>query len=114
MRSEPALAKGWNVTRRRRQRREAARSLERLERDRLRLFLLAEGGSPRHPIRIESASVVETRARAMPCPLCEASSTLLEHTAQQVGSRRIRCVTMKCATRGHRFTLYFEIASALN
>ncbi len=102
------------MTRKRRQKREAARALERLERDRLRLFQLGEGGGPRRPLRVESASVVETRARATPCPLCDASSTLLEHTAQQLGPRRIRCVTMKCAARGHRFTLYFEIASALN
>lgn len=102
------------MKRKRRQRREAQRSLARLERDRLRLFLLSEGGSPRAPLRVESASVVEIRARATPCPLCEAPATPLEHTARAFGARRLRCVTMKCAKQGHRFTLYFELSSSLN
>ena len=52
-------------------RRESARKAERLARNRERLFLLELGGSPERPIDVDSAAVVEIRARGVPCPRCE-------------------------------------------
>jgi hypothetical protein len=56
----------------RRQQRERQRSLRKTVRKIERLADEMPGGSPERPIDVASASVVETKARSMPCVQCGA------------------------------------------
>mgnify|MGYP006208600431 CR=1 FL=1 len=52
--------------------------------DRELLASLSPGGSRERPIRVASASVVEVRTSALPCPLCGGSYRLDEHVSLAV------------------------------
>ena len=56
----------------RRQQREQQRALRKSVRQLERLAAEMPGGSPERPIDVASASVVETKARAVPCLQCQA------------------------------------------
>jgi hypothetical protein len=56
----------------RRQQREQQRALRKTVRQLERLAAQLPGGSPERPIEVTSASVVATKARAVPCVQCEA------------------------------------------
>ena len=80
---------------------------ERVARAREQLARLSPGGSPERAIRVASASVIESRAAAMPCPQCSGLYRILEHTRPVPGLRR---VDVACRYCGVPRTLWFRIA----
>ena len=72
------------------------------------LAALATGGSPRHPIKVASAAVIEVRASALACPLCGGEYRLHEHTRPVPGLRRVDVACRFCSTPR---TLWFRIVS---
>jgi DNA-directed RNA polymerase subunit RPC12/RpoP len=92
-------------------RREAERDALSLARDRERLFTLERGGSPERPIEVEAASVVEVRARALPCPRCSGRHQLDEHAAVTTATgARLREARLVCRECGSRRSLWFQVA----
>jgi hypothetical protein len=94
-------------------RRAGARAADKLARDRERLARLSPGGSPDNPIEVTSASLVEPRARSMPCPRCEGEPLVEEHTAIVVDDRRLRVARTACKACGSRREIYFRIGTTL-
>lgn len=92
------------------------RALERVEKslakDRQRLFELEVGGSAARPLEVSSASVVETHALGVPCPLCGGAHELLEHVALVHGGVRLRAAHLRCRQCGSRRTLFFRLVEA--
>lgn len=80
--------------------------MRQIVRDRERLAALSTGGSPQHPITVPSASVVEVRARALPCPQCGASYHLRDHRAPAAG---LRAVDVRCQQCSVGRTLWFRL-----
>ncbi len=80
-----------------------------LVRDRERLAQLSRGGSREHPIEVDSAAVVEGRARAVPCPQCDGSLRVRDHRAPASG---LRAVDVTCERCGTRRTLWFRLGSS--
>jgi hypothetical protein len=66
--------------------------------DRELLASLSPGGSRERPIRVASASVVEVRTSALPCPLCGGSYRLDEHVSLAPGLRRVDVHCRHCST----------------
>jgi hypothetical protein len=91
------------------ERRARERALSKLATARERLATLEEGGSPRRPIEVESASQVETHARSLQCVRCGGSPRLDEHTAETVDEQRLRVARMTCPGCGGKRTVYFRI-----
>jgi hypothetical protein len=77
---------------------------------RLRAFQLEEGGSPERPISLTSASLVETHARSVPCPICGSEQRLQEHTALTLGSTRLRQAKMVCVGCRSHVSVWFRLA----
>jgi hypothetical protein len=90
-------------------RREATRNLVALGRDRERLFVREPGGAPERPIDVESASVVESRARATPCPLCEGEHDVVEHASVSGPAGRLREAKLACRKCGSKRSLFFRL-----
>lgn len=94
-----------------------ARNLEREQRkllqDKLALAALTDGGSPRRPIDVESASVIETRAANFPCVACDNSCHVLEHKALVDQGERLRKVAVGCTRCGTRRHLYFRVVGSM-
>jgi hypothetical protein len=95
------------------ERREAERRHAKLVEDAERIFRASRGGSPEYPIELGSASEVEVRATSMACPLCAGNLRVEEHTAQTLGTRRLRIVGARCAQCGVRRAIYFRLGSVL-
>jgi hypothetical protein len=96
-------------------RREQARALTRLQSDRERLFTLEPGGAPEHPLDASSAAVIEAHATSIPCPLCESTQEVVEHTALVHNGVRLREVKLRCRQCGSKRSLWFKIVgSSLN
>jgi len=91
------------------ERREALRNQERLGRDRERLFAREPGGSPEHPLELDSASVVEVRAKASRCPRCGGEHVVEEHRAVEHGGARLREARLVCRTCGSRRSMWFRL-----
>jgi hypothetical protein len=91
------------------ERRERERSLEKLHRQREKLAALEPGGSPERPVDLESASLVEPRARAEPCLRCGGEMRSVEHRAEALDRRRLRIAVARCARCGHARTFYFRL-----
>jgi len=83
------------------------RARRQLVRDRERLFLLELGGSRLRPIDVESAAVIELRARATPCPQCAGTLNLEEHAAE---SSTLRRVDLRCVQCGVPRQIFFRVA----
>ena len=92
------------------EKREAARRGIKLAEGREKLFAREPGGSPEHPLEVEGSAVIEARARAVPCPLCEGELAVLEHAAVTVDARRLRDVRLQCRRCGTKRSLWFRIA----
>jgi hypothetical protein len=71
------------------------RAAVQLAKDRVRLAELSPGGAPQRPLAVESASLVEVRAKETPCAVCEARLDLKDHDAVD-GLRRVRLVCKEC------------------
>jgi hypothetical protein len=78
----------------------------RREHAREHLATLLRGGSPSRPIRVASASVIDGRAAAGPCPLCGGEYRVLEHTRPVPSLRRVDVACRQCSTER---TLWFTI-----
>lgn len=94
-------------------RREEARHFSKLAKDRERLFMLEPGGSAERPIEVETPSVIETRARSMPCPRCDGEHEVLEHAAVTTERGSLREARVRCRSCGSRRSIWFRLA-ALN
>ena len=97
----------------RKDRRAAAREREKLVRDIERLARLEPGGSPQRPFVIDSPAVVEVRAVAKPCPLCEGPLRLDEHAAEEIDGVRLRVASVTCTLCGVRRSLYFHLVESV-
>jgi hypothetical protein len=75
-----------------------------------RLAAVEPGGSPSHPVEVESASQVEVRALSMPCLRCDGPQRLDEHTAERFGERYLRVLRMHCGHCGANRTVYFRVS----
>lgn len=95
------------------QARRAERAREQLARDQERLFALSPGGDATRPLKATSASVLETRARQTPCPLCAGEHELLEHAAVSHAGVRLRKLDLRCRRCGSRRSLYFQLEESL-
>jgi hypothetical protein len=91
------------------QRRAVARAAQKLATRREKLAALEAGGAPDRPIDVASASTVEVHARGEPCLRCGGSCRLADHTAETIGDRRLRVVTVVCPQCGARRAWYFRI-----
>jgi predicted Zn finger-like uncharacterized protein len=88
------------------ERREHERAARKLVRDRERLAALTQGGAKTHPIAVDSAAVIENRARALPCPQCEGEYRIVDHRSEGPG---LRAVDVRCQQCGVARTLWFRI-----
>jgi ferredoxin len=91
------------------ERRAKARAEEKLGKKREQLAKIEAGGNPERPIDVVSATVVETRAKSMPCPRCLGACRVEEHAAETVEGRRLRIARMQCAQCGARRAVYFRV-----
>ena len=89
------------------ERRAAERELRKLVQDREKLARRLPGGSEELPLDVPVSSVIEVRARAAPCPLCEGELQLGQHRATASG---LRAVEARCQRCGVGRTLWFRIA----
>jgi hypothetical protein len=78
---------------------------------RLAEVLGRSGFVPDDPLIVESAAVVEPRARAEPCPLCGGPLHVRAHEVDDAGPVRLRRLTMRCGDCGRLATLWAEIAA---
>jgi hypothetical protein len=89
--------------------RRRSRVMRQLVRDRERLATMTQGGSPRRPIPVVAASVVEVRAAMQTCPQCEAAYRLHDHRAP---APSIRAVDVSCRQCGVSRTLWFRLTDS--
>lgn len=67
----------------------------------VRAAVLEKGGTPMDPIEVASASIVETRARSLPCPACgEVPMTQEHHRIENYSGRLLREVHTRCRRCG--------------
>jgi hypothetical protein len=81
-------------------------------RARERLARLEPGGSPLHPMEVESASQIEVRAEGTPCLRCQGPYRIDEHTAERLEGSHVRVVRVHCHHCGARRVFYFRVAPA--
>ena len=91
------------------QRRLDARAQRKLVQDRERLWAMSPGGSAARPITLDSAAVIEVRARALPCPQCDGELVVREHRAEGPG---LRAVDVRCARCHAPRTIWFRLGSS--
>jgi hypothetical protein len=82
---------------------------EALVRDLERLARIEPGGSPAKPIGIDTPVLVDIRAVAKPCPLCQGSLKLEEHSADEIDGTRLRVAGVVCTSCGVRRSIYFRL-----
>lgn len=85
------------------------RAQQQLVRDLERLARLEPGGAPERAIAIDSPAVVEVRALARPCPLCNGSLRVEDHTAEVIDGTRLRVAAVRCVMCGVRRSIYFRL-----
>jgi len=90
--------------------REAARSLQKLQDARQRLFALEVGGTPERPVIVTSAAVVEAHAESVACPRCKGRHDVVEHVALTIEGRRLREARLRCRQCGTTRSLWFCIS----
>lgn len=94
------------------ERRAQARAREELVRDLERLARLEPGGSPQRPLDVDTPAIVDIRAVAKPCPLCDGSLELEKHAAVEIDGDRLRVATVCCTICGVRRSMYFRLVGA--
>ncbi|HSY40242.1 MAG TPA: hypothetical protein VLA79_11960, partial [Polyangia bacterium] len=73
------------------------------------------GGSPERPIDVASASVVETKARAIPCVQCEAIEMELRGDRATSTARGVlRALEMVCRQCHAARAIWFRVATGAN
>jgi hypothetical protein len=99
----------------RRQQREQQRALRKSVRQLERLAAELPGGSPGRPIDLASASVVETKARAIPCVQCDALEMELRgDRATSTPRGVVRELAMVCRQCHTARTIWLRIALGAN
>jgi len=86
-----------------------ARAGEKLVRQKEKLFLLEDGGTPERPILVASPVVVELKAAALACPRCGATVRMEEHRAPTVGGVRLREAVVRCPRCGAERSVWFQL-----
>jgi hypothetical protein len=94
-------------------RREQERQLKKGVEQRERLATAAPAGSPEHALSVSSASVVEIRARAIPCAQCGGALDVEAHEADVRGNELLRAVRVICRLCHTRRKLWFKIEPPL-
>jgi ribosomal protein S27E len=92
------------------ERRDAERKLGKLAAERERMFVQGEGGSSARPFAVDSVSVIESRARSLPCPRCGGEQMVVDHAAVVVSGRRLRQVRLRCRRCASERFAWFEMA----
>lgn len=92
-------------------RRSAASETDALVRELEELAALAPGGAPERAIPVDTPAVIDMRAIAQPCPLCEGSMKLEEHAADEIDGIRLRVAAVACTSCGVRRKRYFRLAA---
>jgi hypothetical protein len=90
-------------------RREQQRQLRKDVQRRERAAGEAPGGSPEHPLAVSSASVIEVRARATPCPQCQGTLDIEGHDAGVEAGELLRAVRVICRLCHARRKLWFRV-----
>jgi hypothetical protein len=99
----------------RRQQREQERALRKTVRQLERLAAEMPGGSPERPIDVTSASVVETKARSLPCVQCEAIEMELRGDRATSTARGIlRELALVCRQCHAARAVWFRVAPGAN
>ena len=93
--------------------RKLTREDAKLARDRERLGRLEPGGDPARPLEVASASLVEPRARSLPCVRCEGEVRVDEHVAEELGGIRLRIARVRCTACGLERPIYFRLGTTL-
>jgi endogenous inhibitor of DNA gyrase (YacG/DUF329 family) len=106
------MSKGKRSARPRTLERANARAGEKLVRQKEKLFLLEDGGTPERPIPVTSPVVVELKAAALACPRCGATVRLEEHRAPSVGGVRLREALVRCPRCGTQRSMWFRLIEA--
>lgn len=70
---------------------------------------MATGGSATRPIAVDSAAIIESRARALPCPQCAGELAVAEHRAPRPG---LRAVDVRCRRCHIARTIWFRLGSS--
>lgn len=83
--------------------------MRRLVGDRERLAGLVPGSSAGRPIDVSSPAVIEGRALAARCPLCDGGYTLDEHRSDGPGARVVRVTCRLCHVSRE---LWFRLGSS--
>ena len=78
------------------ERREAARALRKDIGARQRLVAAGPGGAADRPLLVASASVIEGRARSVPCIQCGGELDLRQHSAEDATLRLVKLVCRLC------------------
>ena len=99
----------------RRQQREQQRTLRKTVRQLERLAAELPGGSPEQPIDVPSASVVETKARAISCVQCEAVEMEIRGDHATSTTRGVlRELAMVCRRCHAARAIWFRVATGAN
>ena len=94
-------------------RRAGERTAVKMAQDRVRLAELSPGGAPERPVVVESAAVVDGRARDTRCAVCEAGLDLDEHEVVAHGAVSLRRVRLTCKECHTPRVLWFKIEPRL-
>jgi len=94
----------------RRKREKAARKLA-LDKD--RLAALEPGGSAERPITVESAAIVEERARSIGCHQCGGPVGIEDHQVEKHDEELLRVLDLKCKQCHARRRLWMRIRPVL-
>jgi hypothetical protein len=98
------------MARPRKQRRERERAVRKTVRAVERVAAAGPGGAPTNPITVDSAAVVETRARRIPCPQCGGELDLRADRATSTARGVLRELEVVCRRCHASRTLWFLIA----
>jgi hypothetical protein len=88
------------------QRRQAERALRKDVASRQQLAASGPGGAADRPLVVPSASVIEGRARSIPCIQCGGELDLRQHRAEGAALRKLELVCRLCHAPRH---LWFKI-----
>ena len=99
----------------RRQKREQERALRKTVRQLERLAVELPGGAPERPLEVASASVVETKARAMRCIQCAATEMELRSDRATSTARGVlRELAMVCRQCHAGRAVWFRVRAGAN
>jgi hypothetical protein len=95
--------------------READRSVEKLQRDARKVYELEPGGAPERPITLASPSQVEVDAEGRMCPACGGRVRLLEpHAVLEHQGERLRVARTQCILCREAWSRYYRVGAVLN